>query len=81
MAGQFFLGVGQTVVGVIGTAATLGLNDSVKDFTWEGAGRIEDNAAKAWGADGEVTKFAESLPGKVIFFPFPFLSLFWFVLF
>ena len=63
MAGQFFLGLGQTIAGGIATAATLGLNDDVNQWTADGARKVGQNAEKAWGADGEVTKFVEGLPG------------------
>ena len=64
MAGEFFKGLGQTVAGGLATAATLGMNDDVINMTREGAGKMADNAEKAWGADGEVTKFVENAPGK-----------------
>eukprot|EP00794_Sanderia_malayensis_P017396 gene17396-19138_t len=62
MAGAFFGGLFQTIGGGIATAATLGLNQDVLDWTAEGANRVADNAEKAWGKDGEITKFVEGVP-------------------
>ena len=63
MATGFLAGLGQTIAGGIACGATLGLNEDVKRWTKEAVNRMEDNAEKAWEKDGEVTKFAESLPG------------------
>ena len=63
MAGEFFGGLGQAFVGGLGCIATLGLNDDVKRWTEEGGSKIERSAEKAWGKDGEVTQFFESMPG------------------
>ena len=63
MAAEFFEGVGQVFAGTVGVAVTLGLNEDVKRWTEKGGRKIQVNAEKAWGKDGEVTKFAESLPG------------------
>ncbi len=68
MAGEFFAGIGQAFVGGLATIGTLGLVKEVRDWTEEGADKIYDNAEKAWGKDGEVTKFAESLPGNCSIF-------------
>ncbi|XP_077866224.1 uncharacterized protein LOC144353814 [Saccoglossus kowalevskii] len=63
MAGKFFEGIGQSFVGGVACIATLGLCDDVNRWTEAGAEKIHANAVKAWGADGEITKFAESIPG------------------
>eukprot|EP00112_Aurelia_sp_Birch-Aquarium-sp1_P001911 Seg1209.1 transcript_id=Seg1209.1/GoldUCD/mRNA.D3Y31 product="hypothetical protein" protein_id=Seg1209.1/GoldUCD/D3Y31 len=63
MAAQWWGGIGQAIVGGLGTAATLGLNEDVKKWTCEGASKVAQNTEKAWGADGEVTKFMEAVPG------------------
>ena len=64
MALKFFEGLGQTIAGGIATAATLGLNQDVLDWTADGAYKVGDNAEKAWGKDGEVTQFFEGMPGR-----------------
>eukprot|EP00795_Rhopilema_esculentum_P000704 gene704-10414_t len=63
MALEFFGGLSQTIVGGIGTAITFGLNDDVIKWTKKGAAKVVDYADIAWGKDGQITKFAESLPG------------------
>ena len=63
MAAGFFEGLGQVFAGTFGVAVTLGLNKDVKRWTEKGGRKIQVNAEKAWGKHGEVTKFAESLPG------------------
>ncbi|XP_065058093.1 uncharacterized protein LOC135685922 [Rhopilema esculentum] len=62
MALEFFGGLSQTIVGGIGTAITFGLNDDVIKWTKKGAAKVVDYADIAWGKDGQITKFAESLP-------------------
>ena len=52
------------MLGEIAVVATLGLNKDVINWTVEGAQKTSDSAEKAWGKDGEVTKFVESLPGS-----------------
>ena len=63
MALEFFEGAGQTLLGEIAVVGTLGLSEDVIEWTVEGAQKVVDNAEKAWGKDGEITEFAESLPG------------------
>lgn len=70
MALKFFEGLGQTVAGGVGVFFTLGLNDDVIEWTGKGAEKIEDNAEKAWGKDGEVTQFIEAVPGITLKFEF-----------
>lgn len=70
MAGKFFEGLGQSTIGVLGTIATLGQNDEIIKWTEKGALKVADNAEKAWGKDGEVTKFVEAVPGITLKFEF-----------
>ena len=65
MAGEFFGGLGQAFVGGLGCIVTLGLSEDVKRWTEEGGNKVERSAEKAWGKDGEVTQFFESIPGSL----------------